>query len=76
MKQTIDYSGLTGKEKEDKAIEDCKFYFGEQFETITESLKQVKVKKYGLYLLEFAGVVGYPAHALLNKYATNIETEE
>lgn len=72
MKQTIDYSSLTGEAKRQKAIDDCTFFLGEDhynkcITIIAQSLKEGTTPSQAANLLSFTGVQGYPATVMVEE---------
>ena len=63
MKYTIDYSSLEGQAKVDKAVADCRFWLGDKFDYVVGVLEDFDVGT-RVDMLSFAGIEGYPAHAL------------
>jgi hypothetical protein len=69
MKTTIDYSDKTERE----AISDVLFYIGfNHFKKVVREISKYtdneETRKSFMIGLEFAGVQGYPAKAMLNRY--------
>lgn len=73
MHHTCNYSHLTGKEKQDKAIEDVKWYVGdEMFEKFIKVCKDAKTLEELEFACEFAlGISGYPVTAMWEVYHAN-----
>lgn len=72
MKQTIDYSSLTGEEKRQKAIKDAKFFLGEEhynkcITVIAKSMTEGTSPESAQFMLSFAGVEGYPAQVMVEE---------
>lgn len=63
MKYTIDYSSLEGQAKVDKAVADCRFWLGDKFDYVVDAIEPYSVDM-RVSMLSFAGIEGYPAHAL------------
>ena len=73
MKNTISYENLSGKEKQEKAINDIKGYFCNEkaFDSIVGELKTIQPNKRSFNNLlipfgMFSGISGYPVIALLS----------
>jgi len=69
MKTTIDYSDKTERE----AISDVLFYIGfKHFKNVVREISKYtdneETRKSFMIGLEFTGVEGYPAKAMLNRY--------
>jgi|TARA_R110000787_G_scaffold82256_1_gene177908 hypothetical protein len=69
MKTTIDYSDKTARE----AVSDVLFYIGfNPFKKVVQEISKyadnVETRKSFMIGLEFAGVQGYPAKAMLDRY--------
>lgn len=79
MSYTIDYSGLSGPEKQAKALADCQNYLGERFDTVVDCvvqlLSQNQSKEAIEFALSFTGIQGYPARALI-EHAQALRTLE
>lgn len=67
---TISYAGLSKKEQDAKAIQDCKDYLGDRFAILEEVLldKEGHTLRGCEIAMGFAGISGLPVHALLRKY--------
>lgn len=67
---TIDYSGLSNREKDSKALQDVKDYLGDRFPILEEILldKEGHTLKGCEISISFAGIQGPPVFALLRKY--------
>lgn len=80
MKQIINYSGLSGTEKEEKALQDCKDYLGEKgFALVVKAFADFKKPmpmQAALFNLSFAGIEGYPALVFAKKYAKLLPEQE
>ena len=62
----VDYSGLTGQAKQDKAIEDVKGYLGtKQFVKVCNDplVKTLTKEQFMFQCSMFVGISGYPAEA-------------
>ena len=72
MHYTVDYSGMTEEEQVKKALKDVKEWLGtEHFNKVIEALKQDagKTSRHMLLIgMSFAGVEGFPAHAMIDTY--------
>lgn len=72
MKQTIDYSALTGKAKYDKALKDCRNYLGRERYNDVLKLLEIELQRghvkndYLLGCMGMIGIEGYPAQAMID----------
>jgi hypothetical protein len=75
MHTTIDYSGLTGRAKREKALADCKSWLGEaKFKSVMKSLELSQEcggptahREYLQFVLSLGGIAGYPAQAMIDE---------
>lgn len=73
--QEINYKGI--ENAEEKALQDCKEWFGSKYERVIKSLEDVvksnefsdkkQMRNRMLFMLSFGGVQGYPAQILVDK---------
>ena len=72
MHYEIKYDKLDSVETEDKAIQDCKDWLGEeQFNKVVDILRNTEVTGSPSLMrlaLSFQGIQGYPAEVMLNRY--------
>lgn len=72
MSYTINYSGIKDlEEKENRAIEDCKAYLGQElFDDMVEKLKggSPVIINEAQVILGFVGIQGYPAEVFAKRY--------
>ena len=73
----IDYKNSgSEEEKEEKAINDLKYYVGDAtFEKLKELLKDIKNDMSARFALSFAGIQGYPATVFIKRY-TKVDPED
>lgn len=66
MSHTINYAGLTFLQAEHAAIEDCKFWLGDKFNRLVKDIRAgcPDNEDQFCFYIEFAGIRGYPAHAM------------
>jgi hypothetical protein len=68
MKHSIDYASLSGSKKIEKAIEDTKWFLGEQlFDNLIAVLKEGNeppTAEQVAFVCSMVGVQGYPAQAI------------
>lgn len=67
MSHTISYANATFLEAEARAIEDCRFWLGDRFDKLVSDFRRElrpDQEKAFLFYIEFAGIRGYPAHAM------------
>jgi hypothetical protein len=79
MHHTISYKDLSQEQADIKAIEDVKFWLGDRFEFVDNTLKN-GVEKGELininhlrFACSFIGVQGYPVLMLARRYGVSIE---
>lgn len=66
MSYTVSYTA--GARADEKAIKDCRDYLGERFHILEQAIKEAGSVDGAFMSCGFAGIRGYPAHALLRKY--------
>jgi hypothetical protein len=75
MSHTISYKDLPQEQADTKAMEDVKFWLGDKFDFVDNTLREavqkgeIKTLKHLCFYASFIGIQGYPVMMLARRYS-------